>query len=207
MIRIKLVSKFTAALAFTCLAAVSVRAADAPSNVPMPTPAVLTADARPVAEKFASPGHDGRILKIIHNFPDEPAAQDAMLDKLSAQGFGGVVANVSFNEYLLSEPRWQAFIRAVGEARKRGMMLWLYDECGYPSGSAGGVTLKDHPELEARGVYVAEATSTGGAVALDVPPGDLMRASAFPVKDGVAQLDQAVDLASSIKEGKLAWEA
>ncbi|MBX7259672.1 MAG: hypothetical protein K1Y02_25170, partial [Candidatus Hydrogenedentes bacterium] len=42
---------------------------------------------------------------------------------------------------------------------------------------------------------------------LDVPPGDLMRASAFPVKDGVAQLDQAVDLASSIKEGKLAWEA
>ncbi|MFA6242833.1 MAG: glycosyl hydrolase [Candidatus Hydrogenedentales bacterium] len=205
---IRIGTKWTIAVALTlaCLT-VGIALAAEPADLPMPTPAVLTADARPVAEKFASPGHDGRILKIIHNFPDEPEAQVALLDKLSAQGFGGVVANVSFTEYLLSEPRWTAFIRAVGEARKRGMMLWLYDECGYPSGSAGGVTLKDHPELEARGVYVADAVSSGGAVAVDVPPGDVMRAAAYPVKDGIAQLDQAVDLAASIKDGKLSWEA
>ena len=62
--------------------------------------------------------------------------------QLQAQGFGGVVCNVSFDQYLESEAKWEAFTRAVNEAKKAGMALWLYDERGYPSGNAGGITLR-----------------------------------------------------------------
>ena len=113
-------------------------------------------------ERFAQPPADARILKIIHNWPDQPEAQDQLIGRLRAQGFGGVVCNVSFDQYLESDAKWLAFTRAVNEAKKAGMALWLYDERGYPSGNAGGITLRDHPEWEARGLLVADAESQGG---------------------------------------------
>lgn len=44
---------------------------------------------------------------------------------------------------------------AVEEAKKRGMQLWMYDEGGWPSGSANGYVVREHPELEA---YAMDAT-------------------------------------------------
>ena len=90
----------------------------------------------------------------------------SLIERLQGQGFGGVVCNVSFDQYLESDAKWQAFTRAVGEAKKAGMALWLYDERGYPSGNAGGLVLRDHPEWEARGLLVAGhgmRRGTGGA--------------------------------------------
>lgn len=85
-----------------------------------------------VAE-FANPPSETRILKIIHNWPDAAEAQDGLMRKLNDQGFGGVVCNVSFENYLESESKWLAFTRAIDAAKKDGMTLWLYDEKGYPS--------------------------------------------------------------------------
>ncbi|MEN6306170.1 MAG: hypothetical protein ABFD91_00310, partial [Anaerohalosphaeraceae bacterium] len=61
-------------------------------------------------ERFAQPPADARILKIIHNWPDSPDAQEQTIDKLRTQGFGGVVCNVSFDQYLESEDKWVAFV-------------------------------------------------------------------------------------------------
>jgi len=172
-----------------------------------PAAAVEAADAAQAFDaSFADPPARFRILKIVHNVPDAPQEQDALLARLRAQGFGGMVTNVPFADYLQSEPRWQAFVRVVQEAKKAGMALWLYDERGYPSGTAGGLTLSDHPEWEARGLIVADAVSTGTPVAIDVPPGRLVRAAAFPVAGGAIDLDEAVDLSPKIKDGKLAWQ-
>lgn len=157
--------------------------------------------------RFAQPPADARILKIIHNWPDKPEAQDSLIRTLSTQGFGGVVCNVSFDQYLESEPKWQAFSRAVNEAHKAGFALWLYDERGYPSGNAGGITLRDHPEWEAQGLLVADVESQGGSVALELPPGRLVLAGAFPVRDGRIDLAAKVDLAGFVREGKLAWKS
>src|SRR5512138_2838167 len=82
-------------------------------------------------ERFAKPPADSRILKIIHNWPDSSDAQDQLIRRLGVQGFGGVVCNVWFDQYLESEPKWTAFVRAVQEAKKAGFALWLYDERGY----------------------------------------------------------------------------
>lgn len=161
---------------------------------------------RPLAERFAAPPAESRILKIIHSWPDEPA-QEALLRRLISQGFGGVVCNVSFTDYLESEEKWQAFVRAVHRAKEVGMALWLYDEKGYPSGTAGGLTLRDHPEWQARGLLIAETICEGGPVTLELPPGQLRRASAFPLRNGHIQVDQAIDLSGRVQAGKLAWTA
>ncbi|HEY9172850.1 MAG TPA: hypothetical protein VI136_11245, partial [Verrucomicrobiae bacterium] len=39
------------------------------------------------AARFASPPAAGRILKIIHGWPDQPEAQDDLIRRLTAQGF------------------------------------------------------------------------------------------------------------------------
>jgi hypothetical protein len=168
---------------------------------------MLPQDDRPFAERFADPPASCRILKIVHSVPDKPNDQDMLFRSLISQGFGGVVCNVSFTDYLTSEEKWTAFVRGVTEAKKLGMALWVYDEKGYPSGTAGGLTLRDHPEWEARGLLIAEADSTGGAVTLDLPPGQLVSAAAYPLKDGVIDTGGAVDLAGSVRDGKLTWEA
>ena len=159
------------------------------------------------AERFAQPPASSRILKIIHNWPDAPEAQDQLITRLRAQGFGGVVCNVSFTDYLESEPRWAAFGRAVKAAKDAGFALWLYDERGYPSGNAGGLVLRDHPEWEASGLLIADTESTGGEVTLTAPPGRVVLAAAYPVRAGQLDLRARVDLAGRMDAGKLTWTA
>ena len=165
-----------------------------------------SAQSAPTAD-FAHPPAESRILKIIHSWPDEPAAQDALIQRLAGQGFGGVVCNVSFKDYLTSETKWKAFTRAVEEAKKAGFALWLYDEKGYPSGTAGGIVLREHPEWEARGLLIADTEGEGTRLTLEVPPGKPFLIAAFPVRDGNIDLKGLTNLAAEVREGKLSWQA
>ena len=160
----------------------------------------------PIAD-FAHPPAGSRILKIIHSWPDEPAAQNALIQKLAGQGFGGVVCNVSFKDYLVSDAKWKAFTRAVEEAKKAGFVLWLYDEKGYPSGTAGGIVLREHPEWEARGLLIADAEGEGTLLTLEVPPGKPFLIAGFPVRSGNIELKGMTNLAAEVREGKLSWQA
>jgi hypothetical protein len=160
-----------------------------------------------LVERFADPPAEARIIKIIHGWPDQPEAQDQLRQKLQAQGFGGVVCNVSFDQYLESDAKWQAFVRAVNEAKKAGMALWLYDERGYPSGNAGGLVLRDHPEWEARGLLVADQECGGAAVSLALPPGKPVFVGALPLQDGVADSSRRLDLTDRVRGGRLDWQA
>ena len=163
--------------------------------------------AAPLAERFARPPAANRILKIVHKLPDEPEQRDALIRDLMEKGFGGMTTNVSFDDYLRSETKWQSFIRVVNEAKKAGLALWLYDERGYPSGNAGGITMRDHPEWEARGLVAAVREAAEGMVSFDIPPGKMIRALAAPVTNGKLDLASAIDLASAVHDGKLDWQA
>ncbi|NIA15865.1 MAG: hypothetical protein GWP08_17515, partial [Nitrospiraceae bacterium] len=158
-------------------------------------------------ERLLNPPAEARILKIEHMLPDSPDKQDARLRQFLAQGFGGMVTNLSFTDYMEKEDKWEAFVRAVHEAKRLGMALWLYDERGYPSGTAGGITMRDHPEWEACGLLIAHAESEGGPVTLELPPGDLVQAVAFPVSGGQIVLDASTDLVAFVKDGALSWNA
>lgn len=154
---------------------------------------------------FKSSPQADRILKIIHGWPDAPAAQDNLIRSLSEQGFGGVVCNVSFQEYLQSEQKWQAFSRAVQKAKAAGFHLWLYDEKGYPSATAGGLVLKDHPEWEAQGLLIADEEVESGPVTLKLPPGQAKLIAAYPVRAGVIDLRGRTNLSARVSSRQLTW--
>lgn len=71
-------------------------------------------------------------------------------DQLVDAGAGGAVlharSGLDPEEYL--DDRWFAAIGAVIErAAQRNAIVWLYDELGWPSGTAGGRIPREHPDL------------------------------------------------------------
>jgi hypothetical protein len=157
--------------------------------------------------QFTNPPNEFRILKIIHGWPDKPEQQDERIKKLQGQGFGGVVCNVAFDGgYVESEAKWSSFLRGVKEAKKAGMAMWLYDEKGYPSGNAGGIVMRDHPEWEARGLLIAQVETSGTNVVLTAPPGKVVVAAAFPLGAEGVELARRRDLSSGFQGDKLAWQ-
>lgn len=129
----------------------------------------------------ATPAVSHLPLKIIHDIPhsveDSPALRrrqitDTLLD-LRERGFGGIVTNVStWHDYLESDSEWALFAYLADECERLGMRLWVYDERGYPSGGAGGLTLRDYPEGEARSVVsVTRLLAPGESGSIDLPRG------------------------------------
>ncbi|UCG47894.1 MAG: hypothetical protein JSU94_20745 [Phycisphaerales bacterium] len=94
------------------------------------------------------PPADCRPLQIVHALPPSQANPEAM-KKLKDLGLGGIVCNVSFDGYLRHGAHWRTLIDAVRACRETGLIVWIYDEHGYPSGAAGGRVLENHPQLEA----------------------------------------------------------
>lgn len=162
------------------------------------------------------------MLKIIHAWPDdsERAAHD--IAQMIRQGYGGVVCNQGFDGatcdasmdggYVESAFKWATFRKGVALAEQAGLTMWLYDEAGFPSGVAWGITLRGRPEWEAAGLFAAEAIIELGAegpgrlVELMSPPGELVVAAAYPLTEGVADLGGAVDLTAHVHDGRLGWD-
>ena len=70
-------------------------------------------------------------------------------------GFSGAVTNVSGeNGFTKNAENVEKLAAAAKILHERGLEYWIYDETGYPSGQAGGITLENHPELEAKGFYM-----------------------------------------------------
>ncbi len=97
---------------------------------------------------WSQPPMECRPLQIVHGIPPAQATHAAM-KKLKELGLGGIVCNVNFNKYLVSQAHWNTLIRAVEACRDVGLIVWIYDEDGYPSGAAGGLVLKQNPGFEA----------------------------------------------------------
>jgi hypothetical protein len=100
------------------------------------------------AAAWQNPPAELRPLQIVHGVPAGQATVAGMT-ALKDLGLGGIVCNVDFSEYLVSEKHWQTLIQAIEACRKTGLIAWIYDEEGYPSGAAGGLVLKNNPDYEA----------------------------------------------------------
>lgn len=134
--------------------------------------AALAAESSPTAplpaawmESWKNPPLADRPLQIVHGIDlEKPSAQsvdqasaDAELKKAALRkigqwkdlGLGGIVCNVAFQDYMVSEANWRKLIAGVEACAELGMVVWLYDEEGYPSGAAGGLVLKQDRAFEA----------------------------------------------------------
>ena len=106
-------------------------------------------------------------------FEENCAYIDQGLDYLISLGFGGIVTNVSWSrDYLKSADDFALFRYCIKAAKKKGMHVWAYDEKGYPSGGAGGLTLEAHPEYEALAlVKIANVLAPGKETEVKLPRG------------------------------------
>ena len=98
-------------------------------------------------QQWADPPIELRPLQIVHGMPPSRATTEAMT-ALKDLGLGGIVCNVSFDQYLVSKTHWETLVKVVEACKETGLVVWIYDEDGYPSGAAGGLVLKRNQDFE-----------------------------------------------------------
>jgi hypothetical protein len=115
--------------------------------------------------RWRAPAMDDRPLQIVHAIDPRRATAEG-IDQMVPQtgagkvepkgmgyyadlGLGGIVCNVAFKDYLRSEEHWNTLAAGVEACRRLGLVVWLYDEDGYPSGAAGGLVLEHDRAFEA----------------------------------------------------------
>lgn len=121
---------------------------------------------------FQNPPRRYGVYPIIHG----DVANSQKADTLCRQGFGGVVGNVRYTrDFPENGAAWQAVEQGVRTYAEKGMPVWIYDEKGYPSGTAGGAVLESHPEYEALGLlcleYWLKLTGPCEEYRMDLPDG------------------------------------
>ncbi len=107
-------------------------------------------------ESWKQPPCADRPLQIVHGLdprwalpPADGAKPDRGMRYFLDHGLGGVVCNVAFQDYLKSETNWKTLLSGIKQCEELGMVVWIYDEEGYPSGAAGGLVLAENPDFEA----------------------------------------------------------
>ena len=130
-------------------------------------------------EFFANPANEFRPLQIVHGLDwaltdreklSGEEGIDRRLEKLRDLGVGGIVTNVGFRDYLMSPRQWEILRYGLRKADELGLVLWWYDEKGYPSGTAGGIVTRSHPEYVALGLACYMQEVQGPAeVRFDLP--------------------------------------
>ena len=100
--------------------------------------------------EFENPIAEYRIFHMCHAFGNN---YETFLNTLYDYGFRGVITNNTWDEnFLKNSSNYAIMNAAINTAHKMGMTVWLYDEYGYPSGTADRQTLDGHPEYEAIGI-------------------------------------------------------
>lgn len=168
---------------------------------------------------FANPPNSYRPLQIVHGFdnmltnPQKLAGEqgiDRQLARLVKLGIGGIVANVGFAHYLQSPRQWEIYRYGIQAAAKKGLVLWWYDEKGYPSGTAGGLVTRSHPEYAALGLACYKIEVRGPRlIRFDLPVSCCSFVWAGAVKDpGKADAKSVFPLGRFVeKQGRLTWRA
>lgn len=105
------------------------------------------------------------------------------LEKLVERGIGGIVVNFGIDGYLESEEGWKRFILGLKIAVELNLKIWIYDENGYPSGFAGGLVLRNHPELEARGIKRLKIENPRTPVSIAPPEPEALIYAVFGISE------------------------
>ena len=168
---------------------------------------------------FADPTTEYRPLQIVHGMdrfltdPDALTGEEGIdnrLHLLKRLGLGGIVTNVGFKDYLMSPRQWEIYRYGLRKAAELGLHLWLYDEKGYPSGTAGGIVTRAHPEYVNAGLACYRQEVDGPAeisVSLPLSCRKFVWVGATPDPAHVTR-KSIWDLSALVDErGSLSWQA
>lgn len=134
----------------------------------------------------------------------------AFIEWIDARGFSGFSAEGKASPPTRDIDGWiEGFIRGMGyaveEAEKKGMDAWLFDEWGYPTGTAAGKTMAQHPQWRSKRLYLAMdiMLEAGQTVDVSVPPGFLSAAAWHIGRDAFGQPLSKEDTALTPEDGRL----
>ena len=152
---------------------------------------------------FEDPANEYRGLRLAHDLsylPGRGYPERATL--LREYGFGGAVINDTFSDQYLQSSLQLSYLNAFLQAMdQQDMRVWLYDEKGYPSGSAGDLTCEGHPEYEAVRLLQLTMQGTGsGQKTMDLPDDFVKVEYAYMLVDG-----NVVPIDVTVKDGKLCF--
>ncbi|WP_299848560.1 glycosyl hydrolase [uncultured Metabacillus sp.] len=95
---------------------------------------------------------------------------------------------------------------AVEEAKRLGMLVILYDEAMYPSGSAKGLVVKDHPEYASRGLKMIEyPCDTENEITIDLSEGDSIVSAQAVKKQSAETVDLSTSQLLDYENGKVSF--
>jgi hypothetical protein len=115
----------------------------------------------------------------------------------------GILPAQNMGVDFMSEAFLDHYEVAVDQAAELGMKMCLYDEFWFPSGMAGGLLAKKHPEALSRRLDMMEVDVEGPKeVTADVPDGTFMGAVAMHT----ATFERK-NITGQVKDGKLVWQA
>jgi hypothetical protein len=173
-------------------------------------------------QAFLDPPASCRVLPITHSWgATDPAgclrwlrerrAGGTVLDAGVTPGSENVGDEDWNNPTYLNDPlQFERLRQTIAGMHERGESVWLYDELGYPSASAGGHVLNGHPEYAVTvvGCRVLRPDAAGGCRVGPEQGATIVGCWALPETGGVADLDAAVDLGDRLAtDGTLEWQA
>jgi hypothetical protein len=190
---------------FSTLAIIPLLAAVLPAQRPWQE--ITVPSVREAAANFKAPPHEyGAIQPFLGwNGPDAKERMARIvqdLDRLSANGIFIINMSPGRGEPKYLGPEHMAQVKfVVQEAKKRGMKLWIQDECDYPSGFAGGLVSERYPELTMQGLDadIRISVMPGQTLKMPVPP-DTLGALAVFAQTGASQV-------VPINAGGINWRA
>ncbi|MBQ3132985.1 MAG: hypothetical protein IJC17_01765 [Clostridia bacterium] len=138
---------------------------------PLPTPAPLDFD----AQQFVRPDRE---FAVSYNWSwTMPLSYDSIRHHIDAMAEGGMrslcvipqppefrpeMSPTYLSPPYLSDDYLEMYRFAVEYALSKGLTFWMYDEAGWPSGMANGLTCKEHPELRCRNLKQETRTLKAG---------------------------------------------
>ena len=187
-------------------------------------------------DKFANNPEKFKMIAMLHNLYTDKSHQISAKQELSENpdlikkdvikqrkkdirntimsqkniGYGGICTNVSHKKYMQDEIEWELFEYALDFCSKENMRVWIYDEDGFPSGFADGITLKNYPEGQAKGVMgIFEHISPGSTCSIPLPDNNADIVAAYAYKgetiDNI-EINNPEDIKNSIKNKTLKYK-
>lgn len=158
----------------------------------------------PLPAEFVTPPYlyQPRPLWFWNGKPDAEKTK-GMVAACKAAGYSGmgILPGNGIGLDFMSPEFLKQYKVAVDEAGRLGMKMCLYDEYWFPSGSAGGLLAKKHPEALGKRLDMLASDVTGPKEFIQaVPPETLMGAVAMETAT-----KRRLDITASIKDGSLRW--
>lgn len=155
---------------------------------------------RSLEEILKNPERRYGIFKIIHG----KVLNDEMIDEIDSCGFAGIVGNIDYQpDFNDNEELWKKTAENMRKYIDRGMHTWIYDEDGYPSGTASGYLTEHYPEFAAQCLYCYQFWKPviGPTLMRSDIPGTALWRAALLSADG----ERLIDVTDSLNENKVLY--